>query len=207
MANQAEIQIQIPDDSKWSKRNQKWQQYICTTCPTLDTLEQFKSASMPVFPNSHVQLQSSHQPLSVGVPSTSRSVDTDSKSDDELSEGFQPAVSTKKEKNRIKRREERADPTYRDKERARARLRMQEKRKDPIYRELERMKNRLRMRILRSSGGETKSGSAYKSPSRRKTKQRVSNSTVQTIEHNGCHHSNAIQSLPTTPHHLYNFIK
>lgn len=60
-------------------------------------------------------------------------------------------VLSKREKNRLRRREERANPAYREKERAKARLRMQEKRKDPLYRELERLKNRIRMRSIRGS--------------------------------------------------------
>ncbi|CAH1774127.1 unnamed protein product, partial [Owenia fusiformis] len=55
----------------------------------------------------------------------------------------------KRERDKIKKRQLRQDPSFRDKERIEAKARMASKRKDPAYRQLEREKDKMRRRLAR----------------------------------------------------------
>ncbi|XP_046374615.2 serine/threonine-protein kinase fray2-like [Haliotis rufescens] len=92
--------------------------------------------------------ESEVSPLTVsdGVSDVARQVEVTTKSD---SMCLSIRDITKREKDRIKKRELRANPVFREKEKVKAKERMQNRRQDPIYREQERQRDRERRQLAR----------------------------------------------------------
>ncbi|CAH1248399.1 Hypp8123 [Branchiostoma lanceolatum] len=87
-----------------------------------------------------------HQ-LYIAVPQSSGPMDEEDEDDVVL---VKPAGSlTKRERDKLKKRELRSNPIYREKEKERARERMRLKRADPNFRAVEREKDRKRRRLAR----------------------------------------------------------
>ncbi|XP_067665595.1 uncharacterized protein [Haliotis asinina] len=84
--------------------------------------------------------------LSDGVSDVARQVEVTTKSD---SMCLSIRDITKREKDRIKKRELRANPVFREKEKVKAKERMQNRRQDPVYREQERQRDRERRQLAR----------------------------------------------------------
>lgn len=74
-------------------------------------------------------------------------------------------AAAKRERDRLKKRELRANPSFREKEKKCARDRMKAKRKNPEYRELERQKDRIRRREARQRD------EAYRNKERKRDKE------------------------------------
>ncbi|XP_035659484.1 uncharacterized protein LOC118404491 [Branchiostoma floridae] len=89
-----------------------------------------------------------HQ-LYIAVPHSSDPMGAEDDDDDDIVV-VKPAGSlTKRERDKLKKRELRANPIYREKEKERARERMRLKRADPNFRAVEREKDRKRRRLAR----------------------------------------------------------